>query len=82
MDLSSAPCSQRRMRQIGNSSTASIWNLVSTPRIGTSERKQSHQLFAVVDINTKVVAIEAGVGTGLTSSSDHWVLKLILSRDF
>jgi hypothetical protein len=43
--------------------------------------KQSHQLFAVVDINTKAVAIEAGVGAGLTSSSDHWVLKLILSRD-
>jgi hypothetical protein len=44
--------------------------------------KQSHQLFSVVDINTKVVAIEAGVGAGLTSSSDHRVLKLILSRDF
>jgi len=43
--------------------------------------KQSHQLFAVVDINTKVVGIEAGVGAGLTSASDHWVLKLILSRD-
>jgi len=44
--------------------------------------KQSHQLFAVVDINTKEVGIEAGVGAGLTSASDHWVLKLILSRDF
>ena len=43
--------------------------------------KQSHQLFAVVDINTKLVGIEAGVGAGLTSASDHWVLKLILSRD-
>ena len=43
--------------------------------------KQSHQLFTVVDINTKLVGIEAGVGAGLTSSSDHWVLKLILSRD-
>jgi hypothetical protein len=43
--------------------------------------KQSHQLFAVVDINTKVVGIEAGVGAGLTSASDHWVVKLILSRD-
>ncbi len=43
--------------------------------------KQSHQLFAVLDINTKVIGIEAGVGAGLTSSSDHWVLKLILSRD-
>jgi hypothetical protein len=44
--------------------------------------KQSHQLFAVVDINTKAVGIEAGVGAGLTAASDHWVLKLILSRDF
>jgi hypothetical protein len=44
--------------------------------------KQSHQLFAVADINTKAVVIEAGIGAGLTRSSDHWVLKLILSRDF
>ena len=43
--------------------------------------KQSHQLFAVVDINTKTVGIEAGVGTGLTAGSDHWVLKLILTKD-
>jgi len=25
--------------------------------------------------------IEAGVGAGLTSASDHWVFKLILSQD-
>jgi hypothetical protein len=43
--------------------------------------KQSHQLFAVVDINTKTVGIEAGVGAGLTAGSDHWVLKLILTKD-
>jgi hypothetical protein len=43
--------------------------------------KQSHQLFAVLDINTKAVGIECGVGAGLTGASDHWVLKLILSRD-
>ena len=43
--------------------------------------RQSHQLFAVVDVNTKAVGIEAGVGAGLTGASDHWVLKLILSRD-
>jgi hypothetical protein len=43
--------------------------------------KQSHQLFAVVDVNSKVVDIEAGVGAGLTGASEHWVLKLILSRD-
>jgi hypothetical protein len=44
--------------------------------------KQSHQLFAVVDISTKVLSIEVGIGDGLTSSSDHRVLKLILSKDF
>ena len=43
--------------------------------------KQSHQLFGVVDINTKVIRIEAGIGAGLTGASDHWVFKLILSRD-
>ncbi len=43
--------------------------------------KQSHQLFGVVDINTKWVGIEAGIGAGLTSTSDHWTLKLIISRD-
>jgi hypothetical protein len=43
--------------------------------------KQSHQLFGVVDINTKWIGIEAGVGVGLTSASDRWVVKLILTRD-
>jgi hypothetical protein len=44
--------------------------------------KQSHQLFAVADINSMAANIEAGVGAGLTRASDQWVLKLILSRDF
>lgn len=43
--------------------------------------KQSHLLFGVVDINTKVIGIEAGIGAGLTGASEHWVLKLIFSRD-
>ena len=43
--------------------------------------KQTHQLFGVIDINTKAIGIEAGIGAGLTGASDHWVLKLILSRD-
>ncbi len=42
---------------------------------------QTHQLFAVIDVNTAWVAIEAGIGAGLTSASDHRVFKLILSRD-
>jgi hypothetical protein len=44
--------------------------------------KQTHQLFAVLDVNTKAVGIEGGVGAGLTRATDHWVLKLILSKDF
>jgi hypothetical protein len=43
--------------------------------------KQSHQLFGVLDINTKWIGIEAGIGAALTNASDHWVLKLILSKD-
>jgi hypothetical protein len=43
--------------------------------------KQSHQIWAVMDHTSKVVNIEAGVGFGLTSSSDKVTLKLMLSRD-
>ena len=42
---------------------------------------REHGLMQRMRFNTKVVGIEAGVGAGLTSSSDHWVLKVILSRD-
>jgi hypothetical protein len=47
-----------------------------------SSAQQTHQLFAVLDWNTKWVGIEAGVGAGLTSSTDHRVIKLILTKDF
>src|ERR1700690_1328333 len=43
--------------------------------------KQTHQLFGVLDVNTKWLNIETGVGRGLTSATDRWVLKLILSKD-
>ena len=43
--------------------------------------RQSHQLFAVIDINAGWVDVEAGIGAGLTSGSDHRVIKLILSHD-
>jgi hypothetical protein len=42
---------------------------------------QVHQIFAVVDHTGGFVDIEAGVGFGLTDSSDAFQLKLILSRD-
>jgi hypothetical protein len=43
--------------------------------------QQTHQLFGVLDANTKWLAVEAGVGRGLTGATDRWVLKLILSKD-
>jgi hypothetical protein len=43
--------------------------------------RQSHQVFAVVDVSTRWVDIEAGIGAGLTGASDHRVFKLILTRD-
>jgi hypothetical protein len=43
--------------------------------------KQSHQLFSVIDIHTHGLDIEAGLGAGLTSASDHRVFKLILMTD-
>jgi hypothetical protein len=43
--------------------------------------KQSHQLFSVIDIHTHGLDIEAGLGAGLTSASDHRVFKLILMKD-
>jgi hypothetical protein len=44
-------------------------------------RQQAHQLFAVVDRAGAPMDIEIGAGFGLTSATDHLVLKLILSRD-
>jgi hypothetical protein len=43
--------------------------------------KQSHQLFAVVDIHARHLDIEVGLGAGLTSASDHRTVKLILMKD-
>ena len=46
-----------------------------------SLRDQSHQMFFVVDRETRFMSAEVGVGVGLTSASDKLTLKLILSRD-
>jgi hypothetical protein len=46
-----------------------------------SASEQSHQIWAVMDHTSKVVNIEAGVGFGVTRSSDKVTLKLMLSRD-
>ena len=43
--------------------------------------EQGHQLFFVVDRTKGPVDIEAGIGVGLTDTSDRLTLKLILSGD-
>jgi hypothetical protein len=43
--------------------------------------QQFHGVWAVVDHNTKVVNIEAGVGVGYTGGADRLTFKLMLSRD-
>jgi hypothetical protein len=43
--------------------------------------QQLHQLFGVFDYHGKPWTIEGGIGVGLTTATDHLVLKLILSRD-
>ena len=42
---------------------------------------QFHQLFSVMDTQTRSVSVELGVGFGLTPGTDHRIVKLILSRD-
>lgn len=43
--------------------------------------EQSHQLFVAADWTLKHASVEVGLGGGLTPSSDHRVIKLILNKD-
>ena len=47
-----------------------------------SASEQSHQVYGVVDYSGKALAVEAGLGFGLTNASDGVTFKLILSHDF
>ena len=40
--------------------------------------EQSHTLFAVIDLERKL-GLNLGVGYGLTSATDRWTLKAIVS---
>jgi hypothetical protein len=44
-------------------------------------RQESHEVWGVFDRITKLAAIEAGVGFGVTPASDKVTLKLMFSRD-
>ena len=46
-----------------------------------SAHNQFHEVWAVMDHNTKYVNIETGVGIGVTSGADKLTFKLMLSRD-
>ena len=46
-----------------------------------SAHDQSHQIYGVIDRTTRFADIEAGIGFGLTGSSDKITLKLMFSRD-
>ncbi len=46
-------------------------------------KNQSQQIFLVTDLNINPIwEFNAGIGRGLTNSSDGWVLKIILGRRF
>jgi hypothetical protein len=47
-----------------------------------SRRGQEHNVFAVADYSTAPLDIEAGIGFGLTTSSDKMLWKLILAHAF
>jgi hypothetical protein len=42
---------------------------------------QFHEIWAVMDHNTKALNIETGVGFGVTAGADKFTFKLMLSRD-
>jgi hypothetical protein len=47
----------------------------------SSASNQSHQLYAVVDHTMKAFEFEAGIGFGLTPSSDKVTIKLLIIKD-
>ena len=55
---------------------------LGTPGNFQSFQQQSHQLFAVTDFKIGKVDVDLGIGYGLTSGSDRWVAKTILTYEF
>ena len=43
--------------------------------------EQFHEIWAVTDHNSKILAVETGFGIGVTSGADKLTFKLMLSRD-
>ena len=43
--------------------------------------RQFHEVWAVMDHNTRILNIEAGIGVGVTGGADKLTFKLMISRD-
>jgi hypothetical protein len=55
---------------------------LGTPGSFPSFQQQQHQLFAVTDFKVGEIDVDFGIGYGLTTGSDRWVAKTILSYAF
>jgi hypothetical protein len=75
----------RGARQVSDNVWLGVEHYMDFGRVDRWEtaRRQGQQLFAVTDIRfSERVALNAGLGHGLTRNSDRWVGKLILRVDF
>jgi hypothetical protein len=55
---------------------------LGTPGSFPAFQNQAHQLFAVADFKVGEVDVDIGLGYGLTTGSDQWMVKTILSYAF
>jgi hypothetical protein len=75
----------RAARQVSDNVWLGVEHYMDFGRVDRWEtaRRQGQQLFAVTDIRiSERLAVNAGLGHGLTRNSDRWVGKLILRVDF
>jgi hypothetical protein len=55
---------------------------LGTPGSFSSFQDQVHELFAVADFKVGEIDVDIGLGYGLTTGSDKWIVKTILSYAF
>lgn len=74
----------RFMRNLGEDRFIGLeyYTGLGTPGNWESFQQQGHELFAVTDFKVGEVDVDFGVGYGLTSGSDRWIVKTILSYAF
>jgi hypothetical protein len=72
------------MRNLGEDRFIGLeyYSALGNPGNWQSFQQQAHELFAVTDFKVGEVDVDFGVGYGLTSGSDRWIVKTILSYAF